>query len=260
MNFSGLRKEVSELTEQERTRYISCKLTDTLDNKRNFWRDLRNLGLLPSAASELHGFSLDELNRHFAGVSYSSTENPLDALNVIESAPDEGFSLNPITLSDVILAVSHFSFQARGEDDIPQGVIAKALPTIGPFLVTIFNISFVTGVFPEDWRRERPNRGVHSRVGILDPLQAGFRKHHSTATALMKFTEDIRTGFDKKLITIALLFDFSKAFDTISPTILLRKLSSMGFSRSVLCWIHSYLWDRKQQVFSKSATSEWVLY
>ena len=254
--FLRLRKEVSELTEQERTRYISDKLTDTLGNKRNFWRDLCNLGLLPSATSELHGFSLDELNRHFAGVSCSSTENPLDAVNVIESAPDEGFSLNPITLSDVILAVSHFSTQARGEDDVPQSVIAKALPTIGPFLVTIFNTSIVSGVFPEDWRRARliplkkkfaPSSAIDfrpiallsflsktleklihdqivefiARVGILDPLQAGFRKHHSTATALMKFTEDIRTGFDRKLITIALLFDFSKAFDTISPTILL---------------------------------------
>ena len=93
---------------------------------------------------------------------------------------------------------------------------------------------------------------------ILDPLQAGFHKHHSTATALIKFTEDIRTGFDRKLVTIALLFDFSKAFDTISPTILLRKLSSMAFSRAVLCCILSYLWDRKQQVASKSVTSEWV--
>ena len=288
-----MRKDVSELTEQERIKYISDKLTDTLDNKRNFWKDLRNLGLLPTAASELHGFSLGELNRHFAGVPCSSTENALDVLNVIESAPDEGFSLNPITLNDVILAVSHFSSQARGDDDIPQSIIAKALPTIGPFLVKIFNTSLVSGIFLEDWRpawliplkkKSAPSspsdfrpiallsflsktleKFVHdqivdfiTRVGILDPLQAGFRKHHSTATALMKFTEDIRTGFDRKLITTALLFDFSKAFDTISPTILLRKLSSMGFSRSVLRWNHSYLWDRKQQAFSKSASSEWV--
>ena len=72
------------------------------------------------------------------------------------------------------------------------------------------------------------------RVGILDPLQAGFRKHHSTATVLMKFSEDIRTSFDRKLITIALLFDFSKAFDITSSSILLRKLSSMEFSRLLL--------------------------
>ena len=87
---------------------------------------------------------------------------------------------------------------------------------------------------------------------------AGFRKHHNTATALLKLTEDVRSGFDRRLTTIALLFDFSKAFDTISHTTLLRKLSSMGFSRSVLCWIHSYLSGRKQRVLAKSETSQWV--
>ena len=214
-------------------------------------------------------FSLDELNRHFASVSRSSTENHLNALNVIKSAPEVGFSLSPITLDDVILTISHFSSQARGEDDIPQSVVAKALPTIGPFLVRIFNTSIVSGVFLGCWRKAqliplkkksapsspsdfRPiallsflsktlEKLVHdqivvfvTRVGILDPLQAGFRKHHSTTTGLIKFTDDIRTGFDKNLITIALLFDFSKAFDTISPTILLRKLRGMGFSHTVL--------------------------
>ena len=150
----------------------------------------------------------------------------------------------------------------------------------------IFNSSLINGAFPETWKKVqliplkkkstpsspsdfRPIALLSflskvleklvrdqildfiTRTAIPDPLQAGFRKHHSTATALMKFTEDFRTGFDRKLVTIALLFDFSKAFDTISPTILLRKLSSMGFSRAVLCWIHSYLWDRKQLVTSK---------
>ena len=51
-----------------------------------------------------------------------------------ESALEVGFSLSLITLNDVILAISHFSSQARGEDDIPQSVVAKALPTIEPFM------------------------------------------------------------------------------------------------------------------------------
>ena len=59
----------------------------------------------------------------------------------------------------------------------------------------------------EFWKKEK----------ILDPLQTGFKKHHSTETALLKLTEDISRGIDKKYVTLLLLFDFSKAIDTISP-------------------------------------------
>ena len=96
---------------------------------------------------------------------------------------------------------------------------------------------------------------------ILDPLQTGFRQYNSTQTALLKLTEDIRTGIhsDKKLLTILLLFDFNKAFDTISPTKLLIKLSNMGFSRAVLMWIKSYIVGRAQRVVSRTAgQSDWL--
>ena len=55
-----------------------------------------------------------------------------------------------------------------------------------------------------------------------------------------------------------MLFDFSKAFDTISSSTLIRKLNSIGLSRSVLCWIHSYIWGRKQEVVTKSESWQWV--
>ena len=74
-------------------------------------------------------------------------------------------------------------------------------------------------------------------------------------------TEDIRAGIDgdKKLLTILLLFDFSKAFDTISPTKLLCKLSKIGFSRTVLLWIKSYIAGRTQRVVTRSnGQSDWV--
>ena len=96
---------------------------------------------------------------------------------------------------------------------------------------------------------------------ILVPLQSGFRQYHSTQTTLIKLTDDIRTGIDsqKQLLTILLLFDFSKAFDTISPTKLLRKLIRMGFSRGVVLWIKSYITGCNQKVITKSSgTSDWL--
>ena len=214
-----------------------------------------------------------------------------DSLKATIDNNAEGFSFHQVSLSNVILAVAHFTSLARGEDEIPQSFVAKALSTIGPFLVSLFNSSLDKGLFLGTWKNAqlmalkkksassspsdfRPiallcflskvlEKLVHEQLtysiiqkGILDPLQTGFRKNHSTTTALIKMTVDIRSGFDKKLVKVALLFDFSKAFDTISHSILLRKLRNMGLSRSVLCWIYTYLQSRKQQVLNKNVSSD----
>ena len=49
-------------------------------------------------------------------------------------------------------------------------------------------------------------------------------------------------------ITLAVMADFSKAFDSVVFEKILSKLYQMGFSRSALQWIASYLTDRKQFV------------
>ena len=49
-------------------------------------------------------------------------------------------------------------------------------------------------------------------------------------------------------VTILVLFDFSKAFDTVSHSKLFIKLRGLGFSDIVLSWVHSYLTGRSQPV------------
>ena len=56
--------------------------------------------------------------------------------------------------------------------------------------------------------------------------------------------------------TFLLQFDFSKAFDSISPSKLFIQLRDMVFSRTALLWIKSYLQDRQFQVVSKSSRSD----
>ena len=64
---------------------------------------------------------------------------------------------------------------------------------------------------------------------------------------------------DKRKLTFLLLFDFSKAFDTILSSGLLRVMEGMGFSKTVLHWIYSYLNGRRQKVVSKcEGESNWV--
>jgi len=83
---------------------------------------------------------------------------------------------------------------------------------------------------------------------IISIFQSGFRKYHSTETALLKITDDIRLAMDRGLFTLLALLDFSKAFDTVIHKLLIKKLKRLGFSKLALAWIKSYLSGRKQCV------------
>ena len=73
-------------------------------------------GLLPKRKEEdLNAFAHGELNAHFAG---SSSENIEEVMVIILSANEGGFSSKPVNLSEAILAISHFSSQAKGVDDV----------------------------------------------------------------------------------------------------------------------------------------------
>ncbi|XP_015124720.1 uncharacterized protein LOC107046580, partial [Diachasma alloeum] len=88
---------------------------------------------------------------------------------------------------------------------------------------------------------------------ILDPLQTGFRPSNSTQTALLKLTDDIRTGIDRRQLTMLILFDFSKAFDSVCHVLLLEKLVSYGFSSAAVRWIASYLSGHSQATLGGSS-------
>lgn len=93
---------------------------------------------------------------------------------------------------------------------------------------------------------------------IMDPLQTGFRIGNSTQTALVRLSDDVRLAIDRRMVTLLILFDFSKAFDTVSHTILLRKLSGYSISTAALSWLESYLTGRSQRVRGRGdALSSW---
>ena len=283
---------VEERTEAARCAFMHNKIDNVLEDNKNFWKEMRKLGLLPTTDDALHGFSPDELNTHFSSISISSREDPDESHDIISTARPSGFSFKPVTGNDVILAVTHFKSQAKGEDGISLSIVAKALPTIAPHLAKLLSVSLARRVFPSSWKKARlialkkvstpPSPSefrpiallcflskvleklVHDQIvaylktaKLLDPFQVGFRKHQCTQLALLKLTSDILTGIGKKQATLLLQFDFSKAFDTISPFKLLVKLRNLGLSRSSLAWICSYLYGRSQCVFSGSTSSSY---
>ena len=69
---------------------------------------------------------------------------------------------------------------------------------------------------------------------FLDPYQSAYRKNHSTQTALLKLCEDIYDIIDDSEITLLVLLDFSKAFDTVNHKLLLAKLEILGFEKKYM--------------------------
>lgn len=103
------------------------------------------------------------------------------------------------------------------------------------------------------------NKQLNQSISLLDPWQCGFRQGHSTATALVKLLNDIRHGMDRRQVTLLVLFDFSKACDTVPHDLLHRKLVNMGLGGRVHAWMSSYLSQRQQAVKGDGATlTEWI--
>ena len=83
---------------------------------------------------------------------------------------------------------------------------------------------------------------------LLSPYQFGFRKNHSTTSAVVHLTDTVRKSMDKGKLTGALLIDLRKAFDTVDHQSLLSKLPYYGIENTKLRWIHDYLSHRSQIV------------
>ena len=69
------------------------------------------------------------------------------------------------------------------------------------------------------------------------------------------FTDLIRKEADRGKATGAIFIDLSKAFDTISHSVLLEKLSRYGIQDNELNWFTDYLFLRKQIVQFKGVLS-----
>ena len=85
---------------------------------------------------------------------------------------------------------------------------------------------------------------------LFGEYQFGFRQRKSTTSELLALFEELHEAKESHMEIALLLWDLSAAFDTIEPSILIRKLECYGFDRIAIEWMTSYL--KKQEAGSLS--------
>ena len=78
------------------------------------WSEMKILGLIPKTSDAFHGFLPEELNEYLSNICFSPTEHPGSSFDLIKTAPLEGFMFKEVSINYVILVVSHFNFQTKG--------------------------------------------------------------------------------------------------------------------------------------------------
>ncbi|GAB0203339.1 mitochondrial enolase superfamily member 1 [Grus japonensis] len=166
--------------------------------------------------------------------------------------------------------------KSMGLDGIHPRVLRELVEELAKPLSIIYQQSWLTGEVPDDWRlanvmpiykkgwKEDPGnyrpvsltsvpgkimeqfilsaltRQVQDNQGIR-PSQHGFMKGRSCLTNLISFYDQVTCLVDEGKAVDVIYLDFSKAFNTVSHSILLEKLAAHGLDRCTLHWVTNWL-------------------
>ena len=201
----------------------------------------------------------------------------------VKNAESEFTAFQPVTVNLVYKLLTGLSSnKATGVDKISCKIIKIASSAISDSLTHIFNQAITLSSFPDEWKTarviplykngQRNVAGNYRPISVLPAIskvmekilydqlynylsnfrllsdsQFGFRKFHSTATALLDCTNDWYMNLDRKMFNLVVLIDLKKAFDTVDHQILLRKLELYGVKGQALSFLNSYLSNRSQK-------------
>jgi Reverse transcriptase (RNA-dependent DNA polymerase)/Endonuclease-reverse transcriptase len=217
-------------------------------------------------------FSPNPANRHSAGI-----ERRVAAFLAEQREKPEG-DIAPATFAEIADVVSRLvKRKAPGPDGITNLVISELSRSAAQRLVGIVNAVLSQRRFPSQWKTAKvvvfakagkPRRDPTSyrpisllsclskvcekvilrrlqhqvdEAGLLIDQQFGFRAKHSTAHQLLRVTEAIRAGWERKEMTGIVCLDIAKAFDRVYHAGLLAKLNTLGIDPDLVTLVASYL-------------------
>ena len=234
----------------------------------------------------------DLFNRFFASVFQKTNLYMSKNTATTTNMNSNGLHMIQASIDEVTKALKAINpNKACGPDQIPGRILKECALEIAPSLTRLINLSLQTGEVPKDWKRAnivpvfkkgkkdevtnyRPisllslvskitERCVFDKLfdfiaDRIHPLQHGFVKGRSTITQLLDTVHRLTKAIDQGYQTDVTFLDFSRAFDSVSHSLLICKLDHNGIKGHLLRWFTSYLYERHQRVVIDGKHSNWL--
>ena len=236
-------------------------------------------------AKEIGGEQAEDLTEeHF--IEHSSLH--LISTNMAES--NDPFCCRPVNHHEVKDVLGDFNTRkATGYDGIQPRILKLIAEEVAPSLTWIFNTSIEQRTRLSDWKRgewvpvyKRNNREEVKNcrpITILPTLDklfekllgkqfteymdpklsnslTAYRKNNGWDTSLLRLVEKWNMDLDSRQVVRVLSSDMSKAFDSVSPPLLIKKLESYNFSGSAHNLLRSSSCHRQNRVKLGSVNSQ----
>ena len=229
---------------------------------------------------ELNQYYIDSVNEIVNSLKINNAVvNNVDAQSPVSCL----FEFETVDVALVGSLIRGLSSSSEGSDSISADMIKLCCPVILPYMTHIINFCIAGGLFPDCWKNAivKPIPKVTNptqfkelrpisilptfskilekvlkmqlvtfleKTKLLPSTQSGFRKGYSCVTSMLAVTDDIIGAYDKGSVSVLVLLDFSRAFDTVNHGSLCNILSGAGLGATSVGLIKNYLSDRTQVV------------
>ena len=283
-SYKRLRNAVTGKVRKEKSNYYSSKLTGKQDSKQLWGtlNDLLPKGERNTTSTRYQNLTANTFNQYFTQIAGTLSKRFQNVSLPLIATPrvSQDFALNDVSLSFVYDQLRNLKGnKATGLDGIPARLLKDGASAIAKPIAYLINLTIRSGEIPSEWkeakvtptfksgkRNEENNyrpisvlpliskimeRTIQVKLvaflkenDVLSLYQSGFRRNHSTETAVIHFVDHILQHMDKQKATGALFIDLKKAFDLVDHECLVYKLEHYGIRSQALCWFQNYLTNR----------------
>jgi len=272
-----LRKEVDAVRKRRIKKQINM-------GSRNFWGEISNLmGSNKNSLDKLIVDNREISDRktmanHFIHEFTDKVDKILGNYVPFDNLADDS-AFEVFTIQDVSVALKRLTNKkSYGYDGLPCYFVKLFSSTLSSYLRDLFNLMIRHNTVPQTWKvariipvfkkgdasdpkNYRPVSNLNAIAKtfelcllgrfekldfdtLMSPYQHGFRKQHSTETALCELISMISEGLDSKRKVAVYSADLTAAFDLLQKEKLVEILKIKGVDGYLINIMHEYLKDR----------------